>query len=95
MGSFTSRLAVTDIQDDDGLKWLLLEPFEFYERAIDGPGFVIKSGFITDFASVPRLLWPIFPPFSPEYGKAAVLHDGLYSSKIVTRKRADDLFCRE
>lgn len=42
----------------------------------------IPKGFITDGATVPRLLWPIFPP-TGRYLSAAVLHDYL----LVTRDR--------
>lgn len=38
---------------------------------------IVPFGFITDFASVPRLLWRILPPVG-SYGKAAVLHDFMY-----------------
>ena len=40
----------------------------------------MPGGFITDFASVPRGLWNIFPP-DGKYTQAAVLHDFLYSNK--------------
>lgn len=39
---------------------------------------VIPEGFVTDFASVPRILWPLFPP----YGRAmpaSILHDYIYT----------------
>ncbi len=57
---------------------------------------VVKQGFTTDFASVPRFLWGIFPPDS-NYAYAAVLHDWLYASKIIgskkiSRRTADRIF---
>jgi hypothetical protein len=63
---------------------------------IDGWPLIIPAGFLTDGASVPRFLWPIFPPFG-RYNKASLLHDYLYHfgricSTRVTRKQADDLF---
>tara|TARA_R110001599_G_scaffold348707_1_gene576219 strand:- start:4672 stop:5082 length:411 start_codon:yes stop_codon:yes gene_type:complete len=54
-------------------------------------GDVVTSGFITDGASVPRLLWPLFPP----YGKlfpAAIIHDWNYYKQVITRKQADSQF---
>lgn len=39
----------------------------------------IPSGFITDYASVPRLFWSWIPPWG-EYGPAAILHDYLYDN---------------
>lgn len=55
--------------------------------------FVVPAGFITDFASVPRILWWIFPPYG-EFTKAAVLHDYLYETGQVPRWDADGLFRR-
>ena len=43
------------------------------ERAVE-----IRRGFRTDLASVPRLLWPLVPPFG-RYSMAAVVHDFLYA----------------
>ena len=51
----------------------------------------VPKGFITDGASVPRIFWPVFPPFGP-WLKAAILHDWLYATGKVSRKEADRLF---
>jgi hypothetical protein len=37
----------------------------------------VPAGRITDLASVPRILWAIYPPFG-RYTRAAVIHDDLY-----------------
>ena len=39
---------------------------------------VVPKGFISDAASIPRLLWPLFPPDGP-WLRASVIHDYLYS----------------
>lgn len=39
---------------------------------------LVPIGFSTDGASVPRLLWAIFPPMGP-YLRAAIVHDYLYT----------------
>jgi hypothetical protein len=52
-------------------------------------GIRVPHGFVTDFASVPKLLWFIFPPTDPRYAEAAVLHDRLYEHHIMSRKDAD------
>lgn len=62
-------------------------------------GFMVPANYVTDFASVPRLLWSIFSP----YGRAAnpsILHDWMYTNKPlsayygdkVARYIADNLF---
>lgn len=67
----------------DGRKWEVRQPFEFCLGAPDGPErIIIPVGFITDFASIPRLLWPVLPP-TGRYGKAAVIHDWLYQKRII------------
>jgi len=38
----------------------------------------IPSGFKTDLASIPRILWAIYPPFG-KYTNASIIHDFLYS----------------
>lgn len=55
-------------------------------RIIDVP-----QGFETDFASVPRLFWRIVPPWG-RYSPAAVVHDYLYHTGKVSRKKADGIF---
>jgi len=36
---------------------------------------VVKRGFISNGASIPRVLWWIYPPFYPDYLTASVVHD--------------------
>lgn len=70
----------------------LLAPFEYHigdfpsDRVIEVP-----AGYVTDFASVPRALWAVFPPHGP-WAKAAIVHDYLYDYAIGTRARADLIF---
>ena len=55
--------------------------------------FIVPAGFGTDFASVPRLFWAVFPPYG-RFTKAAVVHDWLYRTHAVSRKDADGIFHR-
>lgn len=48
--------------------------------------YIVKVGELTDGASVPRALWPLFPPMS-EYTNAAVTHDSLYKTHAVPSVR--------
>ena len=53
----------------------------------------IKKGYITNGADIPRFLWSVFPPNSPEYLSAVVLHDYMCSKiGVFTYKEADDMF---
>ena len=89
MSNFTKPLILEPI---DGKRWKLVEEFDYW-TILPGEKVTIKvpSGFITDFASTPKILWPIFPPWD-KYGKAAVLHDYLYSTKLFPRKTCDKIF---
>jgi hypothetical protein len=49
------------------------------------------KGFVTDFASVPRMFWSLLPP-DGNYSHAAVLHDYLYWTQSVSRETADEIF---
>lgn len=74
----------------DGRNWLLTTSFTFgsavLERVVE-----IPAGFVTDFASIPRLLWNIYPP-TGAYGKAAVVHDYLYrTAYYATRAQSDQV----
>lgn len=51
----------------------------------------IPEGFVTDFASVPRILWSLLPPYG-KHTRAAVFHDWLYRKGITSRAEADRLF---
>jgi len=89
----------------DGKKWKLLEPLRYHVGAPRSRESVyVPAEYLTDFASVPRGLWNIFPPTGP-YGKAAVVHDYLYQHRrvivdsdpysrttFITRAQADAIF---
>jgi hypothetical protein len=75
----------------------ITEPFTFHSAIV---GVVtVEVGFDTDYASVPRGLWNLYPP-DGAYTEAAVIHDALYwhqataehGGKPVTRAQADAVF---
>lgn len=54
---------------------------------------IVPQGFVTDLASIPRILWPFFSPSDYEAIGASVLHDWQYCCEYgATRKYADDVF---
>ncbi len=75
----------------DGKYWVLKEPLT-YQHPETREIVEIPRGFVTDFASVPRLFWTVFPPCG-KYTSSAVLHDYLYwnQSFKCDRKCADDI----
>lgn len=77
-----------------------VEPIYFLTRPTTwrpGPGqeglksVTVPIGFVTDFASIPRIFWSILRP-DGEYAHAAVVHDYLYWEQRTTRDAADQVF---
>lgn len=69
-------------------KWKTLEEISINVHDIE---IVVPKGFRTDFASVPRCLWSIFPPYG-KHTVAAIVHDFLYATHLTTREKADLIF---
>lgn len=90
MSRFTKILVVSPLAD--GRSWVLREEFGYDVGEIgSGDTIDVPVGFITDFASVPRPLWWLFPRWG-RYGNAAVIHDFCYWEQSRSRKRADEIF---
>lgn len=64
--------------------------FELYED-FELLGHTVPKGYRTDFASVPRFFWRVFPPIG-RYCQAAVLHDWHCDQKILSYKETHQLF---
>lgn len=64
--------------------WELVEPV--YHQLSCGTEICVPAGYVTDFASVPPVLWSIIPPIG-KYNRGALIHDFLYDSQF----RQDDL----
>jgi hypothetical protein len=85
--------------DDKPDWWELFIPL--YMQLSDGNKICIPAGYITDFASIPPILWSLFPPIG-KYNRASLVHDYLYDTQYkqnelgenIARKFADDEFLR-
>jgi len=82
-------LSKCDVEFEDGRNWILTGTLVYETH--DHERIAVPVGFETDFASIPRALWALFPPAGP-WGPAAVLHDFLYRTGLVPRAEADRLF---
>ena len=72
--------------------YVLIESISYdVGKPLSGDRITVPSGFETDYASVPRFLWSIFPPRG-NHEAAALIHDYLYKNNLRTRKEADDIF---
>ncbi|WP_427170619.1 DUF1353 domain-containing protein [Fusobacterium nucleatum] len=75
----------------DDIYWEVLEEYS-YETSIGLV--VVPKGFRTDYASVPKIFRNIINTYG-KHGRAAVVHDWLYSSKCkieIKRAEADRIF---
>ncbi|CAA9273594.1 MAG: FIG048677: hypothetical protein, phage tail fiber-like [uncultured Blastococcus sp.] len=85
--------SVTVRRVDDRL-WAVVEELVYRGRR---DRFVVPAGFLTDFASVPRVFVWLIPRFG-RYTLAAILHDWLVTEGLrtgaVTSREADGLFRR-
>ena len=90
MSSFTENLIVSPL--DSGKEWVLRKSFH-YDVGHKGSDYsiAIPTGFVTDFCSSLPIVWSIIPKWD-KYGKATVVHDYLYFTREVSRKKADDIF---
>ena len=74
--------------------WRLLAPLIFVGRF---GAYAVPSGYVSDFATVPRLLWTLFPQ-SGRWDEAAVVHDWLITDGLekgavpITSPRVDAEF---
>lgn len=73
----------------DGLHHVLTKPLQYTTKGFETID--VPTGFWTDGASVPRILWRIYPPFG-EYFRAAVVHDFMYYRGAFVRSKCDAIF---
>lgn len=97
--TFLTELIVAPMPD--GRRWYLKQPLRWTARAGHHESWheercghcavEVPAGFVTDFASIPRLIWWFVSPWG-KHGRAAVLHDFLYWSQTGSRRYADGVF---
>jgi hypothetical protein len=76
--------------EKSGSVWTILQPL-IYSSDVAKTVFVVPEGFVTDFASVPRI--PLAFLLTGESAhEAAVIHDWLYRKQEVSRSVADAVF---
>jgi len=88
-GGFVGELDVRQHHANNKTTWELLAPIVFVSKT--GYVVTIEKGFTTDLASVPRIFWPVVPPFG-RYARAAVLHDYLLEESCLLPETANEMF---
>jgi hypothetical protein len=83
-------LTKLDVRFVDGKNWQLLAPLRY--RTAAGDVIAVPEGFVTDFASIPRPLRSLVGDAAGPWAPAAVIHDWLYRTGLVSRDEADAVF---
>lgn len=84
---FLSHLRIEKVAD---YQWQLTSDLGY--QSASGCVWIVPAGFLTDFASIPRFAWRLFPPAGGAWDRASVLHDYCYRTGVTTRDNADNLF---
>ena len=96
MSQFTKPIILHPLKG--GKLWVIGENMGFGLGAADSDEKIVVPKYtLTDFASIPWLLWTIFGPPWGEYGPGSLVHDRLYQTngyepttgKIYTRRECD------
>lgn len=59
----------------------------------NGKSYIVPKGFISDGASIPKIFWSLIAPcIDGRSIRAAVIHDWLYHTGILSRADADKIF---
>ncbi len=84
MSAFTGELRLVSL-DVDCRVWRLEEPLRYEIGALgSGLSVTVPAGFVTDGASIPRIMQGVLPPFG-KWSRAAILHD--YLCRAITDGR--------
>lgn len=87
MNSLADPIIVSPVEGSSN-EWTLIASIRY--KTSFGQWRVPKD-FVTDFASIPKFLWSLYPPHG-QYTRAAIIHDYLYQDRLVARKIADQVF---
>lgn len=91
MGRYDGRLELYELAGHDGRWYCLMSDLAFLDE--DGMWHTAYAGTLTDFASVPRIMWSIVPVIG-RHTKAAVIHDAQCQEKRLDSATVHAIFRR-
>jgi hypothetical protein len=87
--SLIPDIVVRYFQDDKKCdRWIVYLPITV--QLSNGDIITIPEGYITDFASIPQILWFIMPPIG-KFNFAVLVHDWLYDTRYKNDRKFADL----
>lgn len=90
-GTFVGRVAIYQLAGHDGQWYCLLEPLAFLD--VDEEYYEAPAGTLTDFASVPRAVWWIWPK-QGKHSAATVIHDHLCTERTLPSPKVHGIYRR-
>jgi hypothetical protein len=84
---FRSKLIVEPASEYDDGQWRLTSTLSYYSEVL-GALVMVPPGFVTDFASVPRIP-VVYELCGDTSSEASVVHDWAYTQHFCTRAQAD------
>jgi len=80
------------IPDSKPDMWVLVEDYAI-DLPVSDRRLCIHAGFVTDGASIPRILWPMAgQPFGPSTLAPALVHDAITRARLFPRAKCDREF---
>ncbi|MCK5681545.1 DUF1353 domain-containing protein [bacterium] len=86
---YFEKWAVVSRLHDGTERFQLLQDLVYHTDC--GSRYIVPRGFKTDLASIPKMLWNIYPPHGL-YLSASILHDYLCENDWMNRKDGDNIF---
>jgi hypothetical protein len=91
---FLGQMEIAPASQYDTSRWMLVNPV-IYQSVVAQQIFIVPRGFVTDLASVPRIVPFAYALFGNTSNEAAVVHDYLYSAPHSTTREMADAVLRE
>lgn len=93
MGKFIGRADVRWLRHEgEDRKIKTLSDFTYEDN--DGNLWTVPAKTVCDGASIPKIFWTFFgSPFVGDYREASIVHDYLCDVKLVSSKKAHELWC--
>lgn len=90
-GRFIGRVAIYQLEGHEGHWFCLLEDLSYEDE--DGSIYTAPAGTLTDFASIPRAVWWLWPR-QGKHSAASVIHDRECSLKRLPSPKVHGIYRR-